>query len=198
MPKMQATSSTLVCLSLSLHAASATAQTLSGEIYFVINGSLSVSTPVVELEMWAKFTPVPGVAEIFLGAFGKMGFSEGVDFTTFVTPPGQFASLSGSSPGSNFTYSGGQVYFPPMFPGILDNPFLLFTASLTSPDITTRRTIDLSTQTIVFSVASFPAAVSTNLPLSSVTEGSAKIHVVPSPAPLALLCLAPMIARRRR
>ncbi len=177
---------------------SVAAQTLSGEIYFVVKGTLSVTNPVVDVELWASFQPVPGTAEMFLGTAGRMQTSEVISLVNYYFPAGQLGSITSPPKGEKFLYNAGQIHFPPAVIGNQNNPFHLLTVSFTSSDLTTQRTIDLSTLTTGFTVGNFTTGFATQVPLSAVTEGSAKIHVVPSPAPLALLCLAPLLARRRR
>ena len=197
MPKMQATSSTLVCLSLSLHAASAAAQSLSGGITIKVSNTITPAQPSAMIEFWGWFTPVPGTADLF----------SGVNTTVSASEPGWNASSLGSpsgilhSPinpvGGKFQIIAGQPHFPPagVF-GNPSNPLLLFWVEWSATSFS-KRTIDLTTDSKGVGVVNM-AGVTINIPPGSVSEGSAEIHVVPSPAPLALLCLAPLLARRRR
>ena len=173
-------------------AASATAQSEGYE--FKVDGALSPSNPSVNVTLAATF---PAADYAFAGARLDVIASEagwGTPELILMGPGTTAGTVAGASVEGIIV---GQLNFPPgMIFADPSNPIDVWKSDFAPADVTTVRTIDLSTSTGQFAI--YPERDSSVSETRTPTEGAGAIEVIPAPASLALLGLGGLAAARRR
>ena len=133
------------------------------------------------------------------------GYEFKVDGALSPSNPSVNVTLAATFPAADYAFAGssvggivvGQLNFPPgMIFADPSNPIDVWKSDFAPADVTTVRTIDLSTSTGQFAI--YPERDSSVSETRTPTEGAGAIEVIPAPASLALLGLGGLAAARRR
>ncbi len=176
----------------------ALAQVEDGRYLLISSNTVSPTTPMTTIGVWATWTD-PRVEWFFGTGDYDLAAGEGV-FSNPVNVLNGVGSSTGVIAGNVISGAvNSQLHIPQI--GLFaspDNPILLATYDWTTTNFTPRSVSLDTSNTTLFIVYSFPNANSIQMFPGNFTPGSGVINVIPAPAAWLVLALPLAVATRRR